>query len=55
MHLDKGDLFVWGSNKEGQLGVEEDVALNPIKLILPQKIVSVSCGHYHSLAVSGEY
>ncbi|XP_030879668.1 probable E3 ubiquitin-protein ligase HERC6 isoform X3 [Leptonychotes weddellii] len=52
----KGRVFAWGAGSEGQLGVGEfkEINLTPrkIKTLTGIKIIQVSCGHYHSLALS---
>lgn len=53
LFLDKGEILVWGSNREGQLGCEGEYKLTPTKLILGNKISSITCGYYHSLAITG--
>lgn len=49
-----GELLVWGSNSEGQLGLGVDVnEVNvPTLLHISEKIVSVSCGYYHTAIVT---
>nr|XP_048292637.1 probable E3 ubiquitin-protein ligase HERC6 isoform X2 [Myodes glareolus] len=52
----KGRVFAWGAGSNGQLGIGEckDINLMPTKIEFPDdiKIIQVSCGHYHSLALS---
>ncbi|XP_054543881.1 probable E3 ubiquitin-protein ligase HERC6 [Talpa occidentalis] len=52
----KGRVFAWGAGSEGQLGAGEDkkISLVPveIKTFTDIKIIQVSCGHYHCLALS---
>ncbi|CAK7316972.1 Probable E3 ubiquitin-protein ligase HERC6 [Vulpes lagopus] len=52
----KGRVFAWGAGSEGQLGTEEFKETNlipmKIKTLNDIKIKQVSCGHYHSLALS---
>nr|XP_035978617.1 probable E3 ubiquitin-protein ligase HERC6 isoform X2 [Halichoerus grypus] len=52
----KGRVFAWGAGSEGQLGVGEFKEINliprKIKTLTGIKIIQVSCGHYHSLALS---
>jgi len=51
---DKGEVYVWGQNIEGQCGLGENVEeiSTPQKLELSYKIVSISCGYYHTAAVT---
>uniref|UniRef100_A0A8C3XC49 HECT and RLD domain containing E3 ubiquitin protein ligase family member 6 n=1 Tax=Catagonus wagneri TaxID=51154 RepID=A0A8C3XC49_9CETA len=51
----KGRVFAWGAGSDGQLGTGEFKEINfiPKKITLTGvKIIQVSCGHYHSLALS---
>ncbi|XP_012973177.1 probable E3 ubiquitin-protein ligase HERC6 isoform X2 [Mesocricetus auratus] len=52
----KGRVFAWGAGSEGQLGTDkfEKINLTPMKIKALDgiKIIQVSCGHYHSLALS---
>nr|XP_055168983.1 probable E3 ubiquitin-protein ligase HERC6 isoform X2 [Nyctereutes procyonoides] len=52
----KGRVFAWGAGSEGQLGTGEFKETNlipmKIKTLNDIKIKQVSCGHYHSLALS---
>ena len=47
-------MVVWGSNSEGQLGLETQHQLSPEPLQLDQLVVAVACGYYHTLALTGE-
>ncbi|XP_059521658.1 probable E3 ubiquitin-protein ligase HERC6 isoform X1 [Myotis daubentonii] len=52
----KGRVFAWGAGSEGQLGIGEfkEIIFTPkkIKTLDGIKIIQVSCGDYHSLALS---
>ncbi|XP_051008249.1 probable E3 ubiquitin-protein ligase HERC6 [Acomys russatus] len=52
----KGKVFAWGAGSHGQLGIGEFKEINimpmKIKALGSIKIIQVSCGHYHSLALS---
>ncbi|XP_016807342.2 probable E3 ubiquitin-protein ligase HERC6 isoform X2 [Pan troglodytes] len=52
----KGRVFAWGAGSEGQLGIGEfkEISFTPKKITTLNgiKIIQVSCGHYHSLALS---
>ncbi|XP_052029778.1 probable E3 ubiquitin-protein ligase HERC6 isoform X3 [Apodemus sylvaticus] len=52
----RGRVFTWGAGSEGQLGIGEfkEISFMPtkIKALAGIKIIQVSCGHYHSLALS---
>ncbi|XP_058577919.1 probable E3 ubiquitin-protein ligase HERC6 isoform X2 [Neofelis nebulosa] len=52
----KGRVFAWGAGSEGQLGIGEVKEINlipqKIKTLTGIKIIQVSCGNYHSLALS---
>ena len=46
-------LYVWGANKDGQLGLGHTInKKSPQKLIFHEPIVSVSCGGYHTIALT---
>jgi alpha-tubulin suppressor-like RCC1 family protein len=51
-----GKVYAWGSNKFGQIGNERDneYQLKPIKIekFEEKTVVAISCGHYHSLALT---
>ncbi|XP_069945843.1 X-linked retinitis pigmentosa GTPase regulator isoform X4 [Cherax quadricarinatus] len=49
---ESGTLYIWGSNSEGQLGLEVLEQLTPAFLILPEPAINVACGYYHSVAVT---
>ncbi|XP_058522623.1 probable E3 ubiquitin-protein ligase HERC6 [Ochotona princeps] len=54
----KGGVFAWGAGSEGQLGLGElkETVFIPskIKALSEIKIIQVSCGHHHSLALSAD-
>lgn len=46
-------MYVWGSNESGELGLGNyDCKKKPRKLFLPTTIRSVSCGGYHTIALT---
>jgi alpha-tubulin suppressor-like RCC1 family protein len=51
-----GDVYAWGDNKFGQIGIESEreCESKPVKLnsFSGQKIISISCGSMHSMALS---
>jgi alpha-tubulin suppressor-like RCC1 family protein len=51
-----GKVYAWGSNKFGQIGneCEDEYQLKPIKIekFEEKTIVAISCGYYHSLALT---
>ena len=55
-----GDVFSFGSNSHGQLGLHDSLSLVPrgvpTKVLLPDKIAAISAGSYHSavMTVAGE-
>ena len=55
---ESGSVFVWGSNKEGQLGLgdeAEEVYYSPEKLDFGEDdspITDISCGYYHTAMVT---
>lgn len=52
-----GDVYVWGSNSDGQLGLPDtnDNILSPVLLSFDQRIVNISCGYYHTAFVTGMF
>ncbi|KAK6620584.1 hypothetical protein RUM43_010876 [Polyplax serrata] len=49
----KGELYLWGSNTEGQCkGKEVKNVLRPQKLEFAHPITTVSCGYYHTAYIS---
>ncbi|XP_049793001.1 X-linked retinitis pigmentosa GTPase regulator-like [Schistocerca nitens] len=51
---DAGDVYVWGSNADGQLGLTNSDSCVRIPTLLPlgQKVSQVSCGYYHSAFIT---
>ena len=53
--LVSGKAYTWGLNTEGQCGCgEEDEISIPTEIEWSKKIVSISCGYYHTAFVTGE-
>ncbi|KAK4305836.1 hypothetical protein Pmani_022306, partial [Petrolisthes manimaculis] len=48
----EGDIYIWGGNTEGQLGLAVDQQLLPHQLSLPQPVINITCGYYHTVAVT---
>ena len=48
-----GRVFLWGSNSEGQLGMEDDVYHTPTELDFDENIIYLACGYYHTAIVTG--
>lgn len=51
-----GKLFAWGMNYEGQLGTQDNEDKHvptPVKGLEGIKIISMDCGSFHSIALSG--
>ncbi|NXC47635.1 RPGR regulator, partial [Penelope pileata] len=50
-----GQLFVWGDNSEGQIGLaDETFVCVPCQVDVGKPISSVSCGYYHSAFITGD-
>jgi len=49
-----GEVYVWGSNSDGQLGLPDtnDIILRPVLLPFAHQIVHISCGYYHMAFVT---
>ena len=51
----RGEVWVWGSNTEGQLGLGEDseeTVFSPSLLPLSSGVTHISCGYYHTALVT---
>lgn len=54
MPLEKGTLFVWGSNSEGQIGLGKvNEQPSPLEVDIGEKVLTVSCGYYHTAIITG--
>ena len=49
-----GSVFAWGLNDDGQIGVSKSDTSKPQKVKLKGKAVGISCGSYHSAAVTAK-
>ncbi|XP_036600445.1 X-linked retinitis pigmentosa GTPase regulator [Trichosurus vulpecula] len=50
-----GDLFMWGDNSEGQIGLaDESNVCVPCQVVVGKPISWISCGYYHSAFVTTE-
>ncbi|NXY54302.1 RPGR regulator, partial [Callaeas wilsoni] len=50
-----GQLFVWGDNSEGQIGLANETSVSiPCKVDIGKPVSSVSCGYYHSALITGD-
>ncbi|NWT65801.1 RPGR regulator, partial [Prunella himalayana] len=50
-----GQLFVWGDNSEGQIGLASEASVNvPCKVDIGKPVSFVSCGYYHSALITGD-
>lgn len=51
-----GELYAWGSNKEGQLGISEDMSIERKPTIISSlaavPIAFIACGGYHTVVIS---
>lgn len=56
MFLGDGNVYVWGSNQEGQLGLGDGIKKikSPSLLPIKENIVQIACGLYHSILLSGK-
>ena len=54
--LDQGELYGWGFNDKGQLGIGHRInreAPQKITALKGKRVVDIACGQQHSLAVTG--
>uniref|UniRef100_A0A8C2U4H6 X-linked retinitis pigmentosa GTPase regulator n=1 Tax=Coturnix japonica TaxID=93934 RepID=A0A8C2U4H6_COTJA len=50
-----GQLFVWGDNSEGQIGLADKICVTvPCQVDVGKPISSISCGYYHSAFITGD-
>ncbi|NXE62679.1 RPGR regulator, partial [Calcarius ornatus] len=50
-----GQLFVWGDNSEGQIGLASEASVSvPCKVNIGKPVSFVSCGYYHSALITGD-
>ncbi|NXO00494.1 RPGR regulator, partial [Rhinopomastus cyanomelas] len=50
-----GQLFVWGDNSEGQIGLAHEPCVSvPCQVDVGKPVSSVSCGYYHSALITGD-
>ncbi|XP_010150163.1 PREDICTED: X-linked retinitis pigmentosa GTPase regulator, partial [Eurypyga helias] len=50
-----GQLFVWGDNSEGQIGLANETYVSiPWQVDVGKRVSSVSCGYYHSALITGD-
>ncbi|KFM10081.1 X-linked retinitis pigmentosa GTPase regulator, partial [Aptenodytes forsteri] len=50
-----GQLFVWGDNSEGQIGLADEAFVSvPCQVDVGKPVSSVSCGYYHSALITGD-
>ncbi|XP_062906894.1 X-linked retinitis pigmentosa GTPase regulator [Mobula hypostoma] len=50
-----GNLFMWGDNSEGQIGLDSESSVSlPHQVDVGKPVSWVSCGYYHSALVTGD-
>ncbi|XP_059824223.1 X-linked retinitis pigmentosa GTPase regulator-like isoform X1 [Hypanus sabinus] len=50
-----GNLFMWGDNSEGQIGLDSESSVSlPHQIDVGKPVSWVSCGYYHSALVTGD-
>uniref|UniRef100_A0A669PLV0 Retinitis pigmentosa GTPase regulator n=1 Tax=Phasianus colchicus TaxID=9054 RepID=A0A669PLV0_PHACC len=50
-----GQLFVWGDNSEGQIGLADKTYVSvPCQVDIGKPVSSISCGYYHSAFITGD-
>lgn len=51
------NLFIWGSNKYGQLGlgIKDPLAMSPVKFVSDLKIQKVKCGYQNTMLLTEDY
>ena len=56
--IEKDELYVWGSNEYGQLGLNDTTNRNKLECINSlkgKKINQIECGGWHSIALTGNF
>jgi len=54
---EKGELFACGEMDNGKLGCDADADIDhfsPQQVDVLERVISVSCGHNHTVAISGQ-
>ncbi|XP_066033114.1 X-linked retinitis pigmentosa GTPase regulator isoform X2 [Chamaea fasciata] len=55
VYTEDGQLFVWGDNSEGQIGLASEASVSvPCKVDIGKPVSFVSCGYYHSALITGD-
>ncbi|KAM6315377.1 X-linked retinitis pigmentosa GTPase regulator [Podargus strigoides] len=50
-----GQLFMWGDNSEGQIGLANESCVSvPCQVDVGKPVSSISCGYYHSALITGD-
>lgn len=50
--LNDGNLFMWGKNKYGNLGLNDDLdAFIPLRVSIPARVVEIDCGPDQTFAI----
>lgn len=52
--MENGEVYTFGSNAFGQLGVNDVSHLGPMKAHLPQTIVQIAAGSNHTVAMTSQ-
>ena len=53
LHQEKGEIYSWGNNGNGQLGIgTTNKELIPCKVSIEESIISIACGDNHTIALS---
>lgn len=56
--IDSGELYTWGQNNQGQLGIghrNNELAPHLVTFFANNPIVKVAAGEYHTLALTGMF
>ena len=57
LQQENNTIYSWGNNLYGQLGINEITRceLIPQKILIQEKIISICCGHCHSIILSSNH
>lgn len=50
--MENGEVYTFGSNSSGQLGISEENHVGPVKANLPPVIVEIAAGSNHTVALT---
>lgn len=56
MFIESGEVFVWGSNENGEIGLNKVVEqFSPKYVPLDFRVSFIACGYYHTALISSNF